>query len=149
MLNEIFLSGLNAHDAGLAIVRIAVGVFFAISGFNKLFHAGRHASLCANLTKNKIPCVWFMQWWVPGWEFVSGIGLALGFLSVFNAVVLLIICLVAFACEAKSRVLAYNPINKADVVCDYLYLQETLYMFMLAVTLLCGPGAYSVDAIIF
>ena len=141
--------GFGAQDLGLAIIRIGVGVFFAISGFNKLFNPGRHQSLTNNLTKNGIPCVWFMQWWVPGWEFVSGVFLAIGFMTAFNAGVLFIICVVACACEARRRVEAYHPINFGDRIACWLYLPEVMYLFMLAVNILAGTGVYSVDALIW
>lgn len=141
--------GIAAPDAALALVRVATGTFFAISGFNKLFHHQRHLSLTANLVKNKIPCIPLMQWWVPSWEFVGGLLLAIGFMSAFAASVLTIICIVACMCEARTRVEAYHPINTGDRVADYLYLQEVLYILLLAVNILAGTGKYSVDAVLF
>lgn len=141
--------GLSAPDAALTIVRVAIGGFFAISGYNKLFNPGRHASLLANLTKNHIPCLPLMQWWVPGWEFAGGLMLASGLMSAFAAGVLMIICLVAVCCEARDKVNAYHPINEGDRVADYLYLPEVLYMVLLAVTILAGTGRYSLDALLF
>ncbi len=146
---KVLATGLSAPDAALAVVRISVGLFFAISGYNKLFNAGRHASITANLTKNKIPFVGFMQWWVPGWEFVSGALLMLGLATMFNAAVLSIICIVACLCEAKNKVESYHPINAADRVDDYLYLPEVLYLLLLTVPIFSGGGDYSLDALIF
>lgn len=138
-----------AQDVALAVARISVGVFFAISGGNKLFVASRHASLRANLTKNGIPAVPFMEWWVPFWEFVSGAMLAVGLLSAFSAGVLAIICVVAICCESSRRVEAFKPINRADRVADYLYLQEVLYLVLLVVTMIAGTGRYSLDHVLF
>lgn len=146
---HIAAHGLLAPDAALALTRLCVGTFFAISGFNKLFNVGRHNSLTANLRKNHIPALGIMQWFVPGWEFASGLMLALGFLSAFNAAVLMIICIVACCCEAKAKVAAYHPINRGDWVADWLYLPEVLYLFLLAVIVLAGTGQYSIDALIF
>jgi putative oxidoreductase len=139
--------GLNSPNVAIAVVRVATGGFFAISGFNKLFNPGRHASLKANLQKNHIPDVGFMQWWVPVWEFVGGILLTIGLFSAFAAFVLTDICIVACCCEARSRVEAYRPINRGDRIADYLYLPEVLYACLLIVPLLSGGGAYSVDAL--
>lgn len=136
--------GLLATDVALALVRIGTGTFFAISGFNKLFNKERHKSLLGNLAKNHIPYPQFNQWWVPGWEFVAGLTLALGFMASFSAMVLMIICLVACCCEAKQRVEAYHPINFGDRIADYLYLPEVLYLFLLAVSVLAGAGAFSI-----
>jgi uncharacterized membrane protein YphA (DoxX/SURF4 family) len=141
--------GFGMHDAALALVRVGTGTFFAISGYHKLFNAERHAGLVATLTKHKVPAVKFNQWWVPGWELVAGASLALGFLTAFSAAVLAIICIVACALEARSRVAEYKPIDKADALDDYLYLPEVLYLLLLGVSLLAGTGRYSVDAFLF
>lgn len=138
-----------ARDAALAVGRVSVGVFFAISGANKLFVPQRHAAIRANLAHNGIPAVSFMEWWVPGWEFASGVLLAAGLLSAFNAGVLAIICIVACCCEAKRRVEAFGPINTPDRVADYLYLQEVLYLVLLAVTVFAGAGRFSLDHLLF
>lgn len=145
----LFQTGLSSPDSALLVARISVGVFFAISGFNKLFNPGRHKSLTANLTKNGIPYIPVMQWFVPFWEFVSGLFLAIGLFTVFHALVLMIICVVAACCEARKRVAAYSPINAGDVVADYLYLQEILYMVLLSVNILAGGGKFSFDHIVF
>lgn len=141
--------GFGLHDLALAVVRVAVGSFFAISGYHKLFNTTRHSGLVRTLTKDRVPAVPFMQWWVPGWEFVAGIMLAVGLLTAFSASVLAIICIVACVCEASERVEQYQPIDAADTIDDYLYLPEVLYLVMLAVTILAGTGRYSVDAFLF
>jgi uncharacterized membrane protein YphA (DoxX/SURF4 family) len=148
-LSYLLVHGFDAHDLALAVSRVAVGVFFAISGFHKLFVPERHARLMRTLTNDKVPFIRFMQWWVPGWEFVAGVMLAMGFMTAFSAVVLLVICLVACWTEAREKVAKYNPIDVADVIDDYLYLPEVLYIILLAVNLLAGAGAYSVDAWLF
>lgn len=137
--------GFNAPDMALLVTRVSVGVFFAISGFNKLFNSARHQSLVNNLKGNNIPDVKDMQWFVPFWELTSGVMIALGFATVFNAGVLLIICAVACCCESSRRVEAYKPINAGDRLADYLYLQEILYMVLLSVNVLAGSGKYSID----
>lgn len=144
-LTYLAAHGFDAKDLALAIVRVTIGLFFAISGFNKLFHPARHASLKANLEKNRIPCVTLMQWWVPGWEFIAGAMLVIGMMSAFAASVLIIICLVACYCEAGEKVKRYKPINTGDRVADYLYLPEVLYIILLSVTVLAGTGRYSLD----
>lgn len=141
--------GLDAKDVALTVVRVAVGGFFAISGYNKLFRPDRHASLLANLTKNHIPCLPLMQWWVPGWELGGGLMMVVGLMSAFAAGVLLVICAVACACESRVKVEAYHPINGGDRVADYLYLPEVLYAILLSVTILAGTGRYSLDALLF
>lgn len=141
--------GFAVPDIALALIRIGAGVFFTMSGFNKLFNEGRHASLRETLVKDNIPCVFIMEWWVPFWEFTAGLMLTIGLLSAFSAGVLIVICLVAVLCEASKRVAEYKPINRGDAIADYLYLPEVLYIFMLAVSVLAGTGKFSVDALIW
>lgn len=148
-LIQLAANGLGWHDAGLTLIRASVGTFFAISGYHKLFNAERHAKLTNTLKNDNVPFLPFMQWWVPGWEFVAGVSLTVGLLSAFSAVVLTIICIVACCCESKARVAAYHPIDLADTLDDWFYLPEVLYLVMLAVTIFSGPGKYSLDHVFF
>ena len=151
-MNELFAAaahGFGMHDVALALVRAAVGVFFAIAGFHKLFNKARHARLVQTLLEDRVPFPRFFQWWVPAWELLAGAMLAVGFLTAFSAAVLAIVCLVACFCEAREKVRSYGPINLADTIDDYLYLPEVLYLVMLAVSVLAGTGKYSLDAILF
>lgn len=148
-LLALLREGFSSPDTADLILRGSVGVFFAISGGNKLFVPERHLSLRRNLAKNRIPCVEGMVWWVAGWEFLAGIMLALGLFTAFSATVLLIICLVACSCEAAHKVAAYKPINKWDHAADYLYLPEVLYTIMLVAALVHGTGAYSLDRLLW
>lgn len=141
--------GLSMPDVASLVLRIGVGVFFAISGFHKLFHEGRRASFIGNLTKNKIPLLRFNSWFVPGVEFVAGATLAVGLLTSFSAFLLLSICFVACGCEAWDKVCKYNPIDGLDVLDDYLYLPEVLYSLILIGVMLNGTGMYSLDRLWF
>jgi uncharacterized membrane protein YphA (DoxX/SURF4 family) len=80
----------------------------------------------------------------PFWELVAGFWLTIGFLSTLSAVILTVICVVACRCEAAIKVARYNPIDPADRLDDYLYLPEVLYLNMLAVVILAGPGNWRV-----
>ena len=114
-------------------MRIAVGVFFAISGFHKLTNKTRHEALRATLIKDKVPFIRFNEWFVPTCEFLSGMAVAVGLLTFYNALVLLIICAVACLVDAPARVREYQPINRLDEIDDWLYLPEVCYLFMLLV----------------
>ncbi len=140
--------GLDLPNLALTLSRIAIGLFFILAGYHKLFHAERHEALRQTLIKCGIPFVPFMVWWVPFWEFVAGILLVLGLLSSFAAIVLVIVMLVALCSEGHSKVMKYQPINKADYVCDVLYLPETLYIIGLLIVI-CGGGGYTLDKLFF
>lgn len=137
------------HDAAIAMLRVAVGGFFTISGFHKLVHKERHAALVRTLQDLHIPYIRFNQWWVPSVEFAGGIALMIGFGTPMAAFLLGTICLVATCTDGWARVRAMQPINRADLVDDLLYLPEVLYLLKIGAILLTGPGLYSVDALLF
>lgn len=140
------IDGLSAPDIALAVGRAGVGVFFAISGFHKIFIPARHESLVKTLKECRVPCIGFNQWFVPIVELLAGTFLTLGFLSVLSALLLGAICLVATCTDGLRRVMhQYQPINAADFVDDVLYLPEVLYGLILLMVILAGPGSVSLD----
>jgi putative oxidoreductase len=143
---SLFTLGVSAPDAALTLNRVALGIFFAISGFNKLFDASRHATLKQTLQDDGVPGVQVMQWLVPGVEFSAGCALVLGLLSALAAFGLLVICLTALSLDAIKRIAEWQPINRGDWVADLLYLPEMLYCIGLAIVVLAGPGRWSLDA---
>ena len=143
-LLTIASSGIGYADYALAANRVALGLFFAISGYHKLFNAKRHAALVETLKEDKIPFINFNQWWVPSVEFVGGALLAVGVFSTLCAFLLGGICLVATCMDGLKRVRAYEPVDFADFVDDLLYLPEVLYGLMLLIVIFAGPGAFRV-----
>lgn len=137
-----------AKNAALTVVRVGTGAFFACSGYNKLTDKDRHAAMIETFKRDHVPFITFNQWWVPIWEFVAGSMLVVGLGASFFAAVLAIICCVAAVCEAPLRVSEFKPINREDVLADYLYLPEILYLFLLAVNIIAGTGAWSLDALL-
>jgi uncharacterized membrane protein YphA (DoxX/SURF4 family) len=141
--------GIGAHDLAFATARAAVGAFFAISGWHKLFHPARRERFTRTLIEDRVPAPHLMRWWVAGWEFTAGVWLTVGLFSAFSAFVLMVICFVACWAEAPAKVRGFEPIDRADALDDYLYLPEVLYLVILGVVMLGGTGAYSLDAILF
>ena len=140
--------GAHAPDAALAINRVALGTFFAISGYHKLFNASRHATLARTLQDDGVRAVPLMQWVVPGVEFCGGCALILGVLSALAAFGLFLVCLSAFALDAIKRISAWQPLDRADWLGDLLYIPEALYCIGLTVVMLGGPGRWSLDTLI-
>jgi uncharacterized membrane protein YphA (DoxX/SURF4 family) len=143
------IDGLALPDAALLLNRVVVGAFFAISGYHKLFNRDRHAALVETLTVDRIPLVRVNQWFVPSVELVGGASLMLGMVSVWAALLLGAVCLVATCADGLKRVREYHPIDACDWVDDLLYLPEVLYGIMLVEVILNGPGAYSLDYVIW
>jgi uncharacterized membrane protein YphA (DoxX/SURF4 family) len=145
---DLLFAGIGWTDIALTLNRIAVGAFFMLSGYHKLFNAERHRSVVDELKALGIHAVGFNQWWVPLVEFSAGGAVLIGLLAPLAALGLLVLILVAIVTSGPQRIKAYKPIDEADRIDDWLYLPEVLYAFMLIVVLSAGAGPYSVDALI-
>ena len=145
---DILFHGVGWTDIALTLSRIAVGGFFMLSGYHKLFNAERHRTFVDELKSLGIHAVGFNQWWVPSVEFSAGAAVVVGFLAPLAAFGLLFLILVAIATSGRQRIKLYKPIDEADRIDDWLYLPETLYAFMLIVIVSAGAGPYSLDALI-
>ena len=145
---SVITQGAHALNAALTLNRVALGVFFAIGGYHKLFNASRHATLTRTLQDDAVHDLPIMQWLLPSIEFGGGCALIVGLLSVLAAFGLFVICVGAIALDAVKRISAWQPIDRADWLGDLLYLPESLYCIGLSVVMLAGPGPWSFDATI-
>jgi uncharacterized membrane protein YphA (DoxX/SURF4 family) len=143
---DLLFNGVGWTDIALTLNRIAVGAFFMLSGYHKLFNAPRHREFVDELKALGVPGVGINQWWVPAVEFTAGGAVLIGFLAPLAALGLLAIILVAVATSGRQRIRLYKPIDEADRIDDWLYLPETLYAVMLIVVVSAGAGPYSLDA---
>ena len=127
----------------ILLVRVSIGLFFAISGANKLFVAGGTKPVYDTLVKAKVPFPHQTAYFVAGVEFVGGSLLTVGFLSSAACVALLVDMLVAIL-TTKLSVMpkGHSPLNWLD---DFLYLPEVLYVLFFIWLLCSGPGKFSVD----
>lgn len=132
----------------LTLLRFAVGVFFAISGYHKLTNKARHETLRKTLAGDHIPWLPVMQWWVPGVELVGGIAVAIGFLTPIFAAMLAILCLVACLTDGIWRIPGWMPIDKADWLDDLLYLPEALYCLILSMLFFAPLTDTSLDNVL-
>jgi len=147
MMDLLFV-GVGWTDLAITLNRVAVGAFFMLSGYHKLFNAERHRSVVDELKALGVPAVGFNQWWVPLVEFAAGGAVLIGLLAPLAALGLLVIILVAIATSGRQRIKLYKPIDESDRIDDWLYLPETLYAFMLIIVVSAGAGPYSLDALV-
>jgi putative oxidoreductase len=133
----------DLEQYAILLVRVSIGLFFAISGANKLFVPGGTKPVYESLVKAKIPFPRLMAYFVAGVEFVCGSLLAVGFLSSPACVALSIDMVVATLTTALSTMpKGLSPLNWLD---DFLYLPEVLYVLFFIWLLCSGPGKFSVD----
>ena len=137
------LGSSDLEQYAILLVRVSLGLFFAISGANKLFVADATKPVTETLVKAKIPFPHQMAYFVSGVEFVGGTLVAVGFLSSLACVALLVDMIVATLTEAVSTLpKGLSPLKWLD---DFLYLPDVLYV-LFCIWLLCsGPGKFSVD----
>lgn len=145
---DLLFFGIGWSDIALTLNRVAVGAFFMLSGYHKLFNAERHRTVVDELKALGVHAVGFNQWWVPLVEFSAGGAVLVGLWAPLAALGLLVIIVVAAATSGRQRINLYKPIDEGDRIDDWLYLPETLYAFMLIVVVSAGAGPYSLDALI-
>src|ERR1700759_963000 len=137
-MKDLLFSGVGWTDLALALNRIAVGAFFMLSGYHKLFNAERHRTFTDELKGLGVPALGFNQWWVPLIEFTAGGGVLIGLLAPLAALGLLVIILVSIATSGRQRIKLYKPIDEGDRIDDWRHLPETLYAFMLSIVVAAG-----------
>lgn len=134
-------SGLEQY--ALLLVRVALGLFFAISGGNKLFVAGSRQRMRDTLVEAGVPFPRFMAYFVSGIEFIGGSLLIAGFVSSLACAALWVDMLVAILTSKLSSVpKGLSPLHWLD---DVLYLPEVLYVLFFVWLICTGPGRFSVD----
>jgi putative oxidoreductase len=137
------LGSSDLEQYAVLLVRVSIGLFFAISGANKLFVAGGTKPVYETLVKAKVPLPRLMAYFVSSVEFVGGSLVAVGFLSSPACVALLIDMIVATLTNALSTLpKGLSPLNWLD---DFLYLPEVLYVLFFIWLICSGPGRLSVD----
>ena len=137
------LGSSDLEQYAILLVRVLVGLFFAISGANKLFVAGNTKAIYETLVKAKIPFPHQMVYFVSGVELVGGLLLTVGFLSCPACLALLINMIVAVLTNTLSTMpKGLSPLNWLD---DFLYLPEVLYVLFFIWLVCSGPGKFSVD----
>jgi putative oxidoreductase len=139
------LGDANLEPWAILLVRVALGVFFAISGGNKLFVASRAKVMYETLVAARIPFARPMTYCVSSAEFVGGCLLIVGLLSSLACFALLVNMLVAILTTKLSGDSKASPLNWVD---DFLYFPEVLYVLFFVWLICSGPGKFSLDHLI-
>jgi putative oxidoreductase len=133
----------DLEQYAILLVRVSIGLFFAISGANKLFVAGGTKPVYDTLVKAQVPFPRQMAYFVAGVEFVCGSLLVVGFFSSPACMALLIDMIVATLTSAISTL--PKGLSRLNWLDDFLYLPEVLYVLFFIWLLCSGPGKFSVD----
>jgi putative oxidoreductase len=137
------LGSSDFEQYAILLVRLSIGLFFAISGANKLFVAASRQTMYETLVKAKVPSPHLMAYFVSGVEFLGGSVLIVGFLSSVACVALLVDMLVAILTTKLSA--TPKGLSALDWLDDFLYLPEVLYVLFFIWLICSGSGRFSVD----
>ncbi len=143
LVQVALLGGSGLEQYAILLVRVSLGLFFAISGANKLFVAGGTKPVYDTLVKAKVPFPQLTAYFVSSVEFIGGSLVTFGVLSSPACAALLIDMTVATVTSAVSTMpKGLSPLNWLD---DFLYLPEVLYVLFFISLICSGPGKFSVD----
>jgi putative oxidoreductase len=137
------LGSSDLQPYAILLVRVAVGLFFAISGANKLFVAARTKTMYETLVAAKVPFPRLMTYFVSSAEFAGGSFVVVGFLSSVACVALSVDMLVAVLTTKLSTM--PKGLSARNWLDNLLYLPEVLYVLFFAGLICSGPGRFSVD----
>ena len=143
LIQFALLGSSDLEQYAILLVRVSIGLFFAISGANKLFVAGGTKPVYDTLVQAKVPFPRQTAYFVSGVEFVGGCLVTVGFLSSPACMALLIDMVVATVTSAVGTLpKGLSPLSRLD---DFLYLPEVLYVLFFIWLICSGPGRFSVD----
>lgn len=129
--------------APILLARVSLGLFFAVSGGNKLLVAEKHADLVKVMMEAGIPLPEFMSYFLASVEFFGGMLLVIGLLSTFCAIALTIAMLVAIATVEIHTI--PQGLSALDWLSWFLYLPQVMYVLIFGWLMTTGPGRHSVD----
>lgn len=129
------------------LARVSMGLFFAISGWNKLFMVSHWKGLLAAMIATGLPFPKLMSLVLAWLELAGGALLTVGFMSTFFSIALAFAMIVAIVTVEIPFVIppGLGPLDWLDW---FLYLPQVLYVLIFLWLIIKGPGPYSVDAVI-
>jgi putative oxidoreductase len=143
LIRPLLLGNRSWEQVAILLARVSLGVFFAISGANKLFVPSRTRQMYETLAGAGIPFLHFMTYFVSSVEFISGCLLIIGLLSSLCCAALIVQMIVAIATVQLATI--PTGLSFLDWLDDLLYLPETMYIIILIWLICSGPGRLSVD----
>lgn len=146
-LFDLVLRGVEVLEwLAILIARLGVGLMFAISGWHKLRNPERHRQMVETMGRASVPCPWLTGPLVATTEVTAGSLLVLGLLTTPAAAALLVVTIVAIATVTIDEVDGKRPTNWLE---NFLYMPEVLYVIILLWLITSGPGAISLDYLLW
>jgi putative oxidoreductase len=143
LIRSLLLGNRAWEQFSILLARVSLGMFFAISGGNKLLIPSRTRQMYETLAGAGIPFPHFMSYFVSSVEFISGCLLIIGMLTSLCCAALIIQMIVAITTVQLATI--PQGLSLLDWLDDFLYLPETMYIIILIWLICSGPGRVSVD----
>jgi putative oxidoreductase len=145
-LVRLVLLGGNLEAYAILLVRILLGLFFAISGGYKLFVGSRTELMYQTLVVAKVPFPRLTTYFVSSVEFVGGTLLIVGFLtSLASAALLADMAVAILTAKLSTMPKGLSPLDWLD---NFLYFPEVLYILFFVWLICSGPGRFSIDYVV-
>src|SRR5207247_7620031 len=135
LIRSVLLGNRSWEQFPILLARVSLGMFFAISGGNKLFVASHTRQMYETLAGAGIPFPHFMTYFVSSVDFIGGCLLIIGLLSSLCCAALIIDMIVAITMVQLATI--SKGLSFLDWLDDFLYLPETLYI-ILFIWLICS-----------
>ena len=143
LIRSVLLGNRSWEQFPILLARVSLGMFFAISGGNKLFVASHTRQMYETLAGSGKPFPHSMTYFVSSVDFIGGCLLIIGLLSSLCCAALIIDMIVAITTVQLATI--SKGLSFLDWLDDFLYLPETLYIILFIWLICSGPGRVSVD----
>lgn len=124
------------------IMRLALGIFFILSGFFKLFDSEQHEKLLKTMMASNIPFPEFNAYFVPIIELICGCLLIIGLLTTLVAFIMFVVMITALITDRIASVAMHGGFLLIE---NFFYLPEVLYALIFFWLFFSGPGKISLD----
>ena len=132
--------------APLLLSRIAIGVFFALTGWGKISSTQGIQKMQETMREAGVPFPDFNGIFVSWVEFIFGVLLAIGLLTPLACLMLLAVMVVA---TLTVKVKGIEADSASDWLTEFLSTTDVLYVLLLLWIFFTGPGPLSLDGLFF
>ncbi|USD23284.1 DoxX family protein [Microbulbifer variabilis] len=147
LTKKILVGAHNWEWIPILVARVSLGLFFSVSGYNKLFVPERHADLINLMKEIGVPFHELMAIFLASVEFFGGLLLIAGLFSSIVAIILIIVMIVAITTVEIEHVIP-KGIGPLDWLSWFIYLPQVLYIILFVWLITTGPGRFSLDYLI-
>jgi len=137
------LGSSHSEQYSILLVRVSLGLFFAISGAKKSFVASSRQTMYETLVRAGVPFPRPMTYFASAVELLGGFSVAAGLLSNLACVTLLVDMVVAILTTKLPAM--PKGLSTPSWFDNLFYIPEVLYVLFFLWLICSGPGRFSVD----